>query len=592
MAAELEAILTANIKDLKSKLQQAEKALDDYGKEVDNQAGKGAKGFTKVGKGAANAVPAVQEFSRVIQDAPFGIQGVGNNIQQLTANFTNLSKSAGGAIPALKLMVSSLAGPAGLLLAVSAVTSLLTVYSGSLGKSKTEAEKLADTQKKMAESLNQYRESLAGVNRARLEGNSSAAEELVQLKLLRGQIENTNNSLELRKDAIRQLQKEYPTYFKNVKEEALLNGSLKTTYDKLTESILKRAKATAASDLLVANAKKEIILQQQLDDVNADIAKKDEKRAAEREKFANSTKQAYLFGINPAAAGYVKEIANANNLLKQQSEIQKQLGDITTENAKLTAFVEANIAIDPNIEIPKGTTEKFKNKFKNLDKIFGITDSVQKTLDNFKPDFEGFEVKMNKLGDIVGFALSDSVSKIKPQIARIESALMDLNDGASRIINDNIANTFAGIGTAMGNALIEGGNVGERLAKALLGAFGTMLTQLGELAVATGIGVLAVQTALKSLNPYVAIAAGVALIALGAAFSAGANKIGSSGGGSSSVSGQGSSGGGTRSFSSSTSGSFSGDGSVVFEIRGTSLVGVLRNTLDGNSRLGGNLSLG
>lgn len=589
MATELEAILTANIKDLESQLNKAEKKFAEYGSVVDKQAKKGSKGFTTVGKSAANAVPSVQEFSRVIQDAPFGIQGVGNNIQQLTANFGHLSKSAGGAIPAIKLMISSLSGPAGLLLAVSVVTSALTYFSGSLGKSKTEAEKLAEAQKKMAESLENYRNALTGVNRARVEGNRGAAEELVQLKLLRGQIEDTNNSLELRKDGIKQLQKEYPTYFKNVKEESLLNGSLKTTYDKLTESIIKRAKATAASDLLVANAKKEILLQSQLDELNANIAKNDAKRADARGDFAKSTQQSYLLGINPAAAAYTKEVASANNLLKEQADLQGQLADIAKENEKLTAFVGGNITIDPNIKLSENAKEKFKNTFTNLDKVFAINDNVQRALDKFQPDFTGFEVKMNKLGDIVGFALTDSVSKIKPQLSRIEKAFIDFDTNMGQIIENNITNTFASIGDAIGRAMVEGGNLGESLAKALLGTIGAMLTQLGELAIATGVGILAVQTALKSLNPYVAIAAGVALVALGSAFSAGANKIGSSGG-TSSVSGQGSSGGSSFSSGYSYSGGASGNNKVVFEIRGTSLVGVLRNTLDSNTRLGGSLS--
>ena len=41
------------------------------------------------------------------------------------------------------------------------------------------------------------------------------------------------------------------------------------------------------------------------------------------------------------------------------------------------------------------------------------------------------------------------------------------------------------------------------------------LIQVGELAIATGIAILGIKKALETLNPYVAIAAGIALIALG-----------------------------------------------------------------------------
>lgn len=109
-----------------------------------------------LGKSTANALPAVQEFSRVIQDAPFGIMGVGNNIQQLTSNFGNLSKSAGGAGNALKLMVGSLTGPAGILLAVSAVTTILTVYGDEIGNIIKGNSELEASQKAVTKALNDF----------------------------------------------------------------------------------------------------------------------------------------------------------------------------------------------------------------------------------------------------------------------------------------------------------------------------------------------------------------------------------------------------------------------------------------------------
>lgn len=92
-------------------------------------------GLKTVDKTGANATNTMMEFSRVVQDAPYGIRGVANNIQQLVGNFGYLSKSAGGAGNAMKAMASSLMGPAGILLAVSLVTSLLVQYGDALMKS-------------------------------------------------------------------------------------------------------------------------------------------------------------------------------------------------------------------------------------------------------------------------------------------------------------------------------------------------------------------------------------------------------------------------------------------------------------------------
>ena len=171
-------------------------------------------------------------------------------------------------------------------------------------------------------------------------------------------------------------------------------------------------------------------------------------------------------------------------------------------------------------------------------------------------------------------------------------ALTSFNASANEIINNGIANTFGDLGVAIGNGLANGGNVMQSAGKALLAGMGSILTQLGQLAISTGVGILAVKKALTTLNPYVAIAAGVALVAIGSAFSSKANSIGSSGGSSSgSVSTGASVSSPTSSTSSSGSSGFT-SGTVVFEISGQSLIGVLSNTLDKNKRLGGAISLG
>ncbi len=159
--AELSIQIGADVQELLKKLNLTEKQLKKLesvsaksGKKIGSVGTAAAKGIDKFGKSTVNALPATQEFSRVIQDAPFGIQGVGNNIQQLTANFGNLSKQAGGSTKALKAMVSSLAGPAGVLLAVSAVTTLLTVYSDELFNTKNETNELVEATKEFVGSAN------------------------------------------------------------------------------------------------------------------------------------------------------------------------------------------------------------------------------------------------------------------------------------------------------------------------------------------------------------------------------------------------------------------------------------------------------
>nr|DAW64004.1 MAG TPA: hypothetical protein [Caudoviricetes sp.] len=72
---------------------------------------------------------------------------------------------------------------------------------------------------------------------------------------------------------------------------------------------------------------------------------------------------------------------------------------------------------------------------------------------------------------------------------------------------------------------------------ALLQPFANMSKQLGEMLIIEGLGIKAFKESMKTLNPYVAIAAGAALVALGATISSGIKALSSSGGSSAMSSG-------------------------------------------------------
>jgi hypothetical protein len=170
--------------------------------------------------------------------------------------------------------------------------------------------------------------------------------------------------------------------------------------------------------------------------------------------------------------------------------------------------------------------------------------------------------------------------------------LQRFNDNASSIIQGSLTNTFAGIGDAIGSAMINGGNLAQSLGSVLLGGIASIATQLGQQAIAIGVGMLAIKASFA--NPLTAIAAGVALVAIGGAIKATQNTV--QGGGS--RRGGGSNGASSSGFSGSSGGGNFGASSggnslqnVVFEIQGTKLVGVLSNTLSRNRSLGGSLSL-
>lgn len=267
--AELSVKIGADIKELQSKIDRAEKDLKGFekqslrsGKNISKFGDEASKGMGKFGKSTANAVPAVQEFSRVIQDAPFGIQGVGNNIQQLTANFGNLAKSAGGSGAALRLMVGALTGPAGILLAVSAVTSLLTVYSDELFSSAGATNKLAEaTAKYVAE----------------------ARTEVTTLNSLIKIATDEANSKKVRQGAIDEINKNYSKYLGNLDLESIKTDAVTASVKELTAALITKAKiqgleslitektSDSVEDILSAEQKREKALKSLNSEVNKAI---------------------------------------------------------------------------------------------------------------------------------------------------------------------------------------------------------------------------------------------------------------------------------------------------------------------------------
>ena len=160
---------------------------------------------------------------------------------------------------------------------------------------------------------------------------------------------------------------------------------------------------------------------------------------------------------------------------------------------------------------------------------------------------------------------------------------------ASKIITNNIGGAFSGIGEAIGSSLAKGNNVINAIGGSILQSIGKLTTQLGQAAIAVGIGMLSIKTAFT--NPFSAIAAGVALVAIGTAISSAKDSVSGIGSGGGSTGASSSAGGGVSTssqFSNSTNNDEGFEGRVVFEIAGDKLIGVLNNTSFGNLRGGNN----
>ena len=180
--------------------------------------------------------------------------------------------------------------------------------------------------------------------------------------------------------------------------------------------------------------------------------------------------------------------------------------------------------------------------------------------------------------------------ELTPEEITAKLGLIELRDSITDLVDNTIAGTIGELGENIGAALISGANIIETIGATVLQAFAGFLSQLGDQLIAYGTAALAIDalnkvigTATGGLAAGAAIAAGLALKAFGGAFkAAGAAGFGGAGG----VGGGGGATGPVTNGGQISSGAFGGDQTVVFEIEGTKLVGVLERTIDRNRRLG------
>lgn len=144
----LKLVITADTQEALNNLQNFIKTSQGLKGEMQN--------FGKVGNQATNALT---NLSRVAQDAPYGFIGIANNLNPLLESFQRLQVEAGGTGAALKSMASGLMGPAGIGLALGAVSSIIVAFGPQIANfiKGVDAAKVAED--KFAESLNKAKAS-------------------------------------------------------------------------------------------------------------------------------------------------------------------------------------------------------------------------------------------------------------------------------------------------------------------------------------------------------------------------------------------------------------------------------------------------
>lgn len=206
-----------------------------------------------------------------------------------------------------------------------------------------------------------------------------------------------------------------------------------------------------------------------------------------------------------------KLVDNIEKYLNAVSAYDAETKKMQNNLNSLTAQIEKGTDLDLSEE-----TEQVNYLAESLEKLNGISGPVAAamTIPDIIPDDW----------------LTRNRAKIDEALAEA-MRLQGITDDINMMFENAVVGSLSGATQALTDAIagIEGADASQVLA-ALLQPFASTMTQMGEMLIVEGAGIKAFKESLKSLNPAVAIGAGAALIALGAALSSGIQALGSSAG--------------------------------------------------------------
>ena len=213
--------------------------------------------------------------------------------------------------------------------------------------------------------------------------------------------------------------------------------------------------------------------------------------------------------------------------LVSQAEAQKKLKEETIEDTNATnEQIAANVKLLESrqklTDAPSGGGKKKVSSVSSLSSSSVASVGMDPATQLANSVSSGNGLLLTKLTE-TGTILNEK------QVGFLNNATM-FNEQLGGVMEGGLQDMAVGIGSALGQAIATGGNLGSQLGAVLLGTLGGVATQVGKMAIGIGIALEGIKKALQSLNPFVAIAAGIALVALGAFFQSKSADIASSAG--------------------------------------------------------------
>jgi hypothetical protein len=399
---------------------------------------------------ADRSTNALSNLSRVAQDAPYGFIGVANNINPLLESFQRLSKDAGGAGGALKAMAQGLMGPAGIGLAIGALSSILVAFGPKIAEFVSQTTEAEKTQTKL--------------NDAIAKGVGEAEAESTKLNVLVGIVGDVTRSTKERTTALDELKNTYKGNLELQKLDITDGKALSLVVDEITAALRRKAMAQAFATLIAEEEAKKARLQiSNLKEMRDNVSN----ATATWQLFKSAVKNA---GSVMTVFDYTTQITN-KALLQNEEAIKEVDGNLQLLDSQYSKVISEQIKFNDSTNL---STKAIKEQKKALQDGLqarplgeGATDIVLRQRGP-APSFKAPTGNAPLGGRTSGFDAIQLTSQINEQTKAQE--LFNFQLQQTQAITGLLAPAFDSVVQAM--------VMGEDIGKALEAAFKQIVIQL------------------------------------------------------------------------------------------------------------------
>lgn len=231
-----------------------------------------------------------------------------------------------------------------------------------------------------SKAIDALKESQKQLNEISLEGQKNAVEETLKVKTLLSVAKDTTLTYKERMIAVKELQETYPAYFENLSKEQILAGDTAKAEKDLTDAILSRAKANAATSKITENQSKIIDLEEKRLALQKDLTE------AQRQNNAAVSQATSNNGRNEGAA--LRSLQTNKNISLVRSEIaetEKQIAGLTELNNRLTSYAierqKESILLDYKSEKAQKTKQEKKEDLEYFESYIEARGTLNQELD-------------------------------------------------------------------------------------------------------------------------------------------------------------------------------------------------------------------